>query len=161
MLLDLDHFKDVNDTLGHRVGDQLLQAVGERLTSLLRQSDTVARMGGDEFMVILPEIGRGEDATRIAQKILEAFRRPFVFDGHELHITTSIGIALYPDDGEDVDTLMKNADIAMYRAKEQGRDNYQRYSGKGGRDGRERDPFGETSSSSVETLSRAVELGDG
>ena len=145
MLLDLDHFKDVNDTLGHSVGDQLLQAVGERLTSLLRKSDTVARMGGDEFMLILPEIAREEDAAKIAHKILGAFREPFVFDGDELHITTSIGIALYPDDGEDADTLMKNADIAMYRAKEQGRNNYQRYSGKGGRDGRERDPFGEPS----------------
>jgi diguanylate cyclase (GGDEF)-like protein/PAS domain S-box-containing protein len=130
MLLDLDHFKDVNDKLGHTVGDKLLQAVGERLTSLVRKSDTVARMGGDEFMLLLPfRRGRGEeDAIKIAQRILEAFRRPFVFDGHEIRITTSIGIAFYPDDGEDADTLMKNADIAMYRAKERGRDNYQRYS---------------------------------
>jgi diguanylate cyclase (GGDEF)-like protein/PAS domain S-box-containing protein len=127
MLLDLDHFKDVNDTLGHSMGDKLLQAVGKRLTSLLRKSDTVARMGGDEFMLILPEIARVEDTARVAQKVLEAFRRPFVFDGHELHITTSVGIAIYPDDGEDADTLVKNVDIAMYRAKAQGRDNYQRY----------------------------------
>ena len=127
MLLDLDHFKDVNDTLGHSVGDQLLQAVGGRLTGLLRESDTVARMGGDEFMLILPEIDRVEDAAKVAQKILEAVRRLFVFDGHALRITTSIGIAIYPYDGEDADTLMKNADIAMYRAKEQGRDNYQCY----------------------------------
>ena len=139
MLLDLDHFKDVNDTLGHSVGDQLLQVVGERLTSFLRKSDTVARMGGDEFMLLFPEMARMEDAARIAQKILEVFRKPFVFEGHELHITTSIGIALCPDDGEDIDTLVKNADIAMYRAKEQGRNNYQCCSGKGGRDGRERD----------------------
>ena len=127
MLFDLDHFKDVNDTLGHSVGDLLLQVVGDRLTSLLRKGDTVARMGGDEFMLLLPETAQEEDAAKIAQKILEAFRKPFVFDGHELRITTSIGIAMYPEDGEDGDTLMKNADIAMYRAKDKGRDNYQRY----------------------------------
>jgi diguanylate cyclase (GGDEF)-like protein/PAS domain S-box-containing protein len=127
MLLDLDRFKDVNDTLGHSVGDKLLQAVGDRLTSLLRKSDTVARMGGDEFMLMLPGITQGEDAAKIAQKNLEAFRKPFVFNGHELRITTSIGIAMYPDDGEDADTLMRNADTAMYHAKDQGRDNYQRY----------------------------------
>jgi len=129
MLLDLDHFKEVNDTLGHSVGDRLLQAVGGRLTSLLRESDTVARMGGDEFMLICPEIAQAGDATKVAPKILEAVREPFEFDDHELHITTSIGIALYPEDGEDVDTLMKNADIAMYRAKDRGRDNAQRYTG--------------------------------
>jgi diguanylate cyclase (GGDEF)-like protein/PAS domain S-box-containing protein len=127
MLLDLDHFKEVNDTLGHSVGDKLLQAVGERLTSLLRKGDTVARMGGDEFMLLLPGITRLENVARTARKILEAFRRPVEFDRHELCITTSIGIALYPDDGEDSDTLMKNADIAMYRAKGEGRDNYQCY----------------------------------
>ncbi|MGA9349291.1 MAG: diguanylate cyclase [Anaerolineae bacterium] len=127
MLLDLDHFKDVNDTLGHSVGDKLLQAVGERLTSLLRKSDTIARMGGDEFMLILPKIARVEDTARVAQKVLESFRGPFVFDGHEVHITTSIGIAIYPNDGEDADTLMRDADMAMYRAKAQGRNNYQHY----------------------------------
>ncbi len=127
MLLDLDHFKVINDTLGHSVGDQLLQVVGERLVSLLRKGDTVARMGGDEFMLLLPEIAQVEDAAEVAARILEAFREPSVFDGHELHITSSLGIALYPDDGEDEDTLMKNADIAMYRAKGEGRDNYQRY----------------------------------
>jgi diguanylate cyclase (GGDEF)-like protein len=127
MLLDLDHFKDVNDTLGHSVGDRLLQAVGERLTSLLRRSDTIARMGGDEFMLILPEVSRVEGTAKVAEKILEAFRKPFVFDGHALQITTSIGIAIYPNDGEDADTLVKNADIAMYRVKARGRDNYQRY----------------------------------
>jgi diguanylate cyclase (GGDEF)-like protein/PAS domain S-box-containing protein len=129
-LLDLDHFKDVNDTLGHTVGDKLLQVVGKRLKSLVRKSDTVARMGGDEFMLLLalPGIGGEEDVANIAQRILEAFRKPFVFNSHEIRITTSIGIAFYPDDGEDADTLMKNADIAMYRAKERGRDNYQHYS---------------------------------
>jgi diguanylate cyclase (GGDEF)-like protein/PAS domain S-box-containing protein len=127
MLLDLDHFKEVNDTLGHSVGDRLLQAAGQRLTSLLRESDTVARVGGDEFMLLLPEVAQEEDAAKVAQKILEAIREPFVLDGHELQVTTSIGVALYPEDGEDADTLMKNADIAMYRAKDQGRDNYQCY----------------------------------
>jgi len=127
LLFDLDHFKEVNDTLGHSMGDRLLQVVSERLTSLLRKGDTVARMGGDEFMLLLPEIAGGEGAAEVAQKILEAVRRPFVFGGHELHVTTSIGTALYPDDGEDGDTLMKNADIAMYRAKDRGRDNYQCY----------------------------------
>ena len=131
MLLDLDHFKDVNDTLGHGVGDQLLQVVSEQLTNLLRKGDTVARMGGDEFMLLLPEVAGGEGAAEaasasvVAQKILEAIREPFVLNGHELHVTTSIGIAMYPDDGGDADMLMKNADIAMYRAKDQGRDNYQ------------------------------------
>ena len=130
MLLDLDQFKEVNDTLGHTVGDKLLQDVGRRLTGLVRKSDTLARMGGDEFMLmsIFPGI-RGEgDAVKIAQRILEAFRRPFVLDGHEVCITVSVGIAIYPHDGQDTDTLMRSADIAMYRAKEQGRDNYQHYS---------------------------------
>ena len=127
MLLDLDHFKDVNDKLGHSMGDKLLQIVGERLTNLLRKSDTAARMGGDEFMLILPEVAQAKDVAEIAAKILEAIRTPMAFNEHEIHITTSVGIALYPDDGEDVDTLMKNADIAMYHAKDQGRDNCQRY----------------------------------
>ena len=127
MLLDLDDFKEVNDTLGHSVGDKLLQAVAHRLTSLLRRGDTVARMGGDEFMLLLPEIAGGEDTAKIATKILEAIRRPFVLDDHEIHTATSIGIAIYPEDGEDGDALVKNADIAMYRAKDGGRDSYHRY----------------------------------
>jgi len=125
MLLDLDDFKEVNDTLGHSVGDRLLQAVAHRLTSLLRRGDTVARMGEDEFMLLLPEMAQVEAATEVAQKILEAIRKPFVFEGHELHTSASIGIAIYPDHGEDGNTLMKNAEIAMYRAKDLGRDNYQ------------------------------------
>ena len=127
MMLDLDRFKDVNDMLGHSVGDQLLRAVGERLLSLVRKSDTVARVGGDEFVVLLPEVAKTEDATKVAQKVLEAFRKPFIFDVHKLHITTSIGIALYPEDGGDAETLLKNADTAMYWVKEQGRDNYELY----------------------------------
>ncbi|MFQ6066197.1 MAG: diguanylate cyclase domain-containing protein [bacterium] len=128
MLLDLDYFKEINDTLGHTVGDELLQSVGNRLKSILRKSDTIARFGGDEFLLLLPEIAGVDDATKIAQKILEALRQQFVLDdGHKLRITTSIGIAIYPNEGEDTDTLMKNADIAMYRAKEQGRNNYHCY----------------------------------
>jgi diguanylate cyclase (GGDEF)-like protein/PAS domain S-box-containing protein len=127
MLLDLDHFKDVNDSLGHPVGDQLLQAVGERLTGLLRRSDTVCRMGGDEFLVLLEGISEMEDVAKVADAILERLREPVVVKKHELQVTTSLGIAVYPEDGEDGDTLIRNADIAMYRAKDKGRDNYQRY----------------------------------
>jgi diguanylate cyclase (GGDEF)-like protein/PAS domain S-box-containing protein len=128
MLLDLDHFKEINDTLGHSVGDKLLRVVGERLRGLLRTSDTIGRMGGDEFLLLLTDIARVKNVTTIAQKILGAFRNPFAIDDHKLMITTSIGIALFPDDGDDADTLMKSADIAMYRAKEKGRDNFQCYS---------------------------------
>jgi len=127
MLLDLDRFKDVNDSFGHRMGDQLLHAVGARLAGTLRQSDTIARMGGDEFMLLLPEIKRIEDGCKIAQKILNAFQDSFSVGGHEINVTTSIGVAVYPHNGTDADTLVKNADIAMYRAKERGRNNYQCY----------------------------------
>jgi len=128
MLLDLDHFKNVNDELGHTAGDQLLQAVGERLKSLIRESDMVCRMGGDEFLLLLPGMAKVEYAGAAAARILELIRKPFVLEEQRLRITTSLGIAIYPDDGEDADTLIKNADAAMYRAKEEGRDNYQRYS---------------------------------
>jgi diguanylate cyclase (GGDEF)-like protein/PAS domain S-box-containing protein len=128
MLLDLDHFKDINDTLGHSVGDKLLRVVGERLKGLLRTSDTIARIGGDEFLLLLLEITQKKNVTTIAQKILESIRKPFTVDDHEIMITTSIGIAIFPDDGDDADTLMKSADLAMYRAKEKGRDNFQYYS---------------------------------
>ncbi|MCP5157990.1 MAG: sensor domain-containing diguanylate cyclase [Gammaproteobacteria bacterium] len=124
MMLDLDHFKRVNDTLGHDMGDRLLQAVGKRLTSLLRENDTVARLGGDEFMLILPEIATIEDAAKIAEKTVKDFQTPFVLEGRELFVTTSIGIAIYPDDGEDGNALMKKADVAMYHIKQGGRNNY-------------------------------------
>jgi diguanylate cyclase (GGDEF)-like protein len=127
MLLDLDHFKGVNDTLGHSVGDQLLKAVGARLASAMRESDTVCRMGGDEFLLLLPEMAEPEYARNAAERILQAIRQPFVLGKHVLRVTTSAGFAIYPDDGEDADTLVKKADVAMYRAKEEGRDNYQRY----------------------------------
>ncbi|NQT84292.1 diguanylate cyclase [bacterium] len=131
MVLDLDRFKNVNDTLGHGAGDQLLQAVGVRLVDLLRESDRIGRMGGDEFTLLLTEVAKVEDAAEVACRILGAVRKPFVIDGHQLHITTSIGIALYPSDGDDPDTLIKNADKAMYRAKKHGRNNYQHSLAKG------------------------------
>lgn len=127
VMLDLDRFKEVNDGLGHSVGDQLLQAVGQRLVALLRESDTVSRMGGDEFLLLLPEMERIEYAANAAERILHAVREPFVFEQHTVRVTTSIGVAIYPDDGKDGETLVKKADIAMYRAKDLGRDNYQRY----------------------------------
>ena len=127
ILLDLDRFKDINDTLGHTAGDQLLHKVGDRLASLVRKSDTVARMGGDEFILLLSEIARIQDASKIAEKILHAFDDPFSVTDREIHVTPSIGIAIYPVNGEDADSLMRNADIAMYRAKELGRNNYQCY----------------------------------
>ncbi|MDD2542241.1 MAG: diguanylate cyclase [Desulfuromonadaceae bacterium] len=125
MMLDLDRFKDVNDTLGHSMGDQLLKAVGERLTGLLRKSDTVCRMGGDEFVLLLPTAGSVESATMTAAKIIAAFREPFICTDHTFNITASIGIAHFPDDGADVEILLKNADIALYRVKELGRNNFQ------------------------------------
>lgn len=127
MLIDLDGFKDVNDTFGHSGGDELFQAVGHRLKNLLRESDTIARMGGDEFLVLLPEITEVEEIATIALRILTAFQKSFVCNHHEISITTTIGIAIYPTDGENVDTLVKNADIAMYRAKNKGPNNYQCY----------------------------------
>lgn len=127
MLLDLDHFKDVNDSLGHSVGDQLLRAVGNRLRGLLRKGDTIARVGGDEFLLLVSEIARLKDVKTVAQKILDAFQKSVVFDSHTLQISASIGVAIYPDDGDNDDTLLHHADIAMYRAKEKGRGNYQRF----------------------------------
>jgi len=125
MFLDLDHFKLINDTLGHSVGDRLLRGVAERLRRGVRQDDTVARMGGDEFTLLYSELAQSDDAARMAEKLLEAFAPPFLVDGHELYVTASIGVALYPNDGEDADILLRNADNAMYRAKESGRNNYQ------------------------------------
>jgi diguanylate cyclase (GGDEF)-like protein/PAS domain S-box-containing protein len=124
IMLDLDRFKVVNDTFGHGVGDKVLKAAGERLVALVRKSDTVARVGGDEFLVLLPQIAKIEDMTGVAQKILEAFRKPFMFGDFQVLVTTSVGIAIYPRDGEDVDALLNNADAAMYWVKGHGRDNY-------------------------------------
>jgi diguanylate cyclase (GGDEF)-like protein len=127
MMMDLDHFKEVNDKLGHTVGDRLLQMVGERLTATLRESDTVCRLGGDEFLLLLPELGGQEDVGVAANRLLAAIREPFLLDGKQLRITTSLGIALYPDEGTDRDTLVRNADIAMYQVKGSGRDGFARY----------------------------------
>lgn len=125
MFIDLDKFKFVNDSLGHVAGDKLLQALASRLRSCLREVDTLARMGGDEFVLLLPNINEASDATLIAEKILVALQEKFVIGDHELFASVSIGIALYPDDANTSENLIKRADIAMYHAKSQGRNNYQ------------------------------------
>ncbi len=124
MFLDLDHFKNINDTLGHGVGDALLVTLSLRMRAVVREQDTVARLGGDEFILLLPETS-AEGAARVAQKLLQAISQPLQIDTYELTITPSIGIAVYPDDGTDPETLSKHADVAMYRAKHGGRNNYQ------------------------------------
>lgn len=125
MFLDLDHFKQINDTLGHDAGDELLQKVAKRLLACVRAGDTVARTGGDEFVLLLAEIAQPTDAEVVAEKILASFREPFAVQGHTIKTTTSIGIAVYPVDGtDDIQTLMKKADVAMYAAKEAGRDGF-------------------------------------
>jgi diguanylate cyclase (GGDEF)-like protein/PAS domain S-box-containing protein len=124
MSLDLDKFKTVNDTLGHDVGDKLLVIAADRLTGALRKSDTVARMGGDEFTLLLGEVEEKNDAVTIAEKILEDFRQPYTINGYKLNITVSIGIAMFPEDGKDMEALMKSSDNALYTAKQNGRDRY-------------------------------------
>jgi diguanylate cyclase (GGDEF)-like protein/PAS domain S-box-containing protein len=128
MMLDLDKFKQVNDVLGHKIGDLLLKAVSERLQKTLRKSDTVARMGGDEFMIILPELAHEYDAGMVAEKIIEVFQWPFRLETKELSVTTSVGVSIFPKDGTDTDTLIKHADIAMYCSKGLGRNKYTCYS---------------------------------
>ena len=128
MFIDLDNFKEINDTLGHDVGDDLLVQVAGRLQEQVRESDTVARLGGDEFVIVLPDINNQVRATRVAENILSAIGSPFTSGLHTLHTTPSIGIAIFPADGEDVQTVIKNADAAMYRAKSLGRNNYQYFS---------------------------------
>lgn len=127
MLFDLDQLKDVNDAYGHNLGDMLLQAVSQRLLGLLRKSDTVARMGGDEFLLILPEMNQPEDALLTADRILSALSTPFYLETNQINITTSIGISFFPDDGEDAETLIKKADLSMYNAKDRGGNTYHRY----------------------------------
>jgi diguanylate cyclase (GGDEF)-like protein len=124
LFLDLDTFKQVNDTLGHDTGDQLLKGVAGRLKNCLRETDHLFRLSGDEFTIILTDLKRDIDVARVAKKILEVIRRPFQFSGQEIFTSTSIGISVYPSDGWDVEGLVKNADIAMYAAKEKGGDNY-------------------------------------
>jgi diguanylate cyclase (GGDEF)-like protein/PAS domain S-box-containing protein len=139
LFLDLDRFKLINDTLGHKAGDLLLKGVAQRLQAAVREQDTVGRLGGDEFTVILPELNSAAGAANVAGKILEALAVPITVEGHELFVTCSIGIAIYPDSGDTPDVLIKNADIAMYQAKGQGRNNYQYYHR--GHEDRSRDVF--------------------
>jgi len=127
MFIDLDHFKQINDSKGHKIGDSLLMAVTERLKACLRDGDTLARLGGDEFTVILPALSHPDAATHVARKFLDSYARPVNIEGHELHITGSIGISIFPTDGEDADSLLSHADIAMYQIKGSGRNGYLRY----------------------------------
>jgi diguanylate cyclase (GGDEF)-like protein/PAS domain S-box-containing protein len=127
MFIDVDRFKNINDTLGHAVGDRLLQQVSERLIRSVRAGDTVGRLGGDEFAVVLSNLSSAQDANLIAQKIMASFKDPLKLAGVELYVTASIGITLYPDDSTDQETLIKNADAAMYRAKDVGRNSYRFY----------------------------------
>jgi diguanylate cyclase (GGDEF)-like protein/PAS domain S-box-containing protein len=124
LYLDLDEFKPVNDSLGHQCGDQLLQTVARRLKRSVRDEDTIARLGGDEFAVILERLSRPRDAAATARKLLRALARTYLLEGHKARITASIGITIYPLDGEDVETLLNRADGAMYRAKTERRNNY-------------------------------------
>ncbi len=127
MFLDLDRFKVINDTLGHDAGDALLKLVAERLQDCVRAGDTIARLGGDEFTIVLSNLGHVDDVTRVARKVMAYFAQPFQLVGNELFVTASVGITVYPFDDTDLDNLLKNADAAMYLAKEQGRNNFQFY----------------------------------
>jgi len=127
LFLDLDRFKEINDSLGHSIGDALLRMAGERIRHCMTEGDTVARFGGDEFTALIPQIDRIEEAAKIAERILEVIRLPFTVGERELFVTASIGVSVYPNDGLAAESLVKNADTAMYRAKEQGRDTYQLY----------------------------------
>ena len=127
MVLDIDNFKYVNDTLGHAAGDEVLKDFSGKLLGILRKTDTVMRSGGDEFVVIVTDVVEPEYIAGVAQKVLDAARKPYMFHDHEVRITVSIGISSYPEDGEDVEMLLKCADIAMYHIKATGHDNYTRY----------------------------------
>ena len=124
MFLDIDHFKRINDSMGHAIGDQLLQSVAQRLQANVRTSDTVSRHGGDEFVILLPEIGDVQSVAHFAEKLIKSVSDPHIISGQELRVTLSIGISLCPDDGVDADVLMRNADMAMYQAKRSGRNSY-------------------------------------
>lgn len=124
LFLDLDRFKLINDTMGHSFGDLLLKVAAERIREILREGDILARQGGDEFLILLSEIGHEHEVVKVAERILGVFAQPLVLENNEVYMSTSIGISLYPDDGGDLETLVKQADTAMYFAKEQGRNNY-------------------------------------
>jgi diguanylate cyclase (GGDEF)-like protein len=125
LFLDVDHFKRINDSLGHAIGDQLLHSIAQRLVACVRDSDTVSRQGGDEFVVLLSEVSRAEDAALTANKILAAVSRPHRIGDQDVNVTVSVGIGVYPDDGADAQTLLKNADFALFQAKARGRSNHQ------------------------------------
>jgi diguanylate cyclase (GGDEF)-like protein len=124
LYMDLDGFKEVNDTLGHAAGDQLLKIVAERLVGAVREEDTVARIGGDEFMIALWEVADVSDAANVASKLVELIAEPYEIDGHTATVTTSAGASIYPTHGQDVDSLMKSADSALYEAKQAGKNQY-------------------------------------
>ncbi len=128
LFLDLDRFKQINDNLGHKMGDELLKITAERLTSCIKEGDTVSRFGGDEFVVLLTEMLTVNDIIKVVKRISNVLNEPYELEHRELHVTSSIGVAIYPDDGQDTDTLLKHADVAMYKAKDNGRNAYQLYS---------------------------------
>ena len=128
LFLDLDRLKQVNDTLGHAAGDEVLKMTGIRLRSTIRGSDIIARIGGDEFTILLSELSHIDAISEVARKIMDSFKLPFMIDGHQIVVTPSIGISIYPDDGEDIDCLLRNADMAMYQAKQRGGNKYLFYS---------------------------------
>jgi len=127
MMVDLDHFKSINDTYGHDAGDEVLIEVGKRLSKGLRKSDTVARIGGDEFLLLIPEINSPDEGMLVASKVVQEFKRQLTVKGNTFNVSMSIGIAIYPDDVETLDSLMKMADVAMYRVKKMGRNSFQRF----------------------------------
>jgi diguanylate cyclase (GGDEF)-like protein/PAS domain S-box-containing protein len=128
LFLDMDRFKQINDTLGHEAGDEVLKVAGARLRSTIRESDIIARIGGDEFTILLPDLAHVDAISEVARKIIDVFQMPFLIDGQETFVTPSIGISMYPEDGEKIDHLLKNADMAMYQAKQRGGNKYQFYS---------------------------------
>ncbi len=127
LFIDLDDFKSINDVLGHDIGDGILSGIAQRIKGIISQPDTVSRWGGDEFIILLSEVPTTEDALKFSKKILNAFEAPFEYKGYRLYVTASIGIAFYPQHGEDTNTVLKNADMAMYSAKEKGRNTFQIY----------------------------------
>ena len=127
IILDIDKFKKINDNYGHDIGDQLILYVGKKIESLLRKSDTIARFGGDEFLLLLPEIKDEQDAEKIAEKIFSTFQDKFRLGEKKLKVTVSMGIAIYPEHGDNISTILKNADLALYEVKDKGRNNYKLY----------------------------------